>query len=288
MLRRPLRNADRSLADERGFTLVELLVIMATGLVVFSALFAVLDVTLRQTNRIVSQVDATQQARTAMAKIEQELQSSCVGGFAAPIQEGSNGDSLIFISGSGSSATVVPVWNEITYTPNGTRGTLTHSQYATTGTASDPAPSTLLRTDTLLGRVSPDGSTPIFEYFAYETPSSGSTPYLDPSGNEYRMLLLDNQTELPSGATLDGSPAGGTVPANSPLALTSPLDDQSVASDPNRAAAVFITLNVYPDRGSDVDPDAFGAAGVVTDLAVMRLTPVANHAGDSQNVSPCA
>ncbi len=289
LTRRPQAGTER-LGDERGFTLIELLVGMVAGLIVFSALFAILDVTLHQTNRIVSQVDATQQARTTLAKIEQELDSSCVGGSTAPIQDTSDANTLKFLSGYGSAATVTPVWREITFTPNGTRGTLVEREYSATGSATGWTPATLLRTTTLLDSVGRDGSTPVFKYFAYETPKSGSTPYLDQSGNEYSMLLLDNQTKLPSGATLNGSPAGGTVPANSPLALTTPLDDQSYSGDPSRAAAVLITLNVFPSRGKDVNPDAFGAAAVVTDLANMRLTPVANHAGGTPapDLSPCA
>lgn len=290
MLIRRARNLSEALRDERGTTLIELLVILSAGLVVFSALFTVLDTTLRQTSRVVSQVDATQQARSALERIEQELLSSCVGGGAPPIQETSDGSVLKFISGYGSAATVTPVWHEIAYNgTSGTPGTLVDSEYSITGSAANPAPSTLLGSRTLLGRVGQqDVSTPIFKYFAYETPKSGITAYLDPSGNQYRMLLLDNQTKLPSGATLNGSPAGGTVPGNSPLALTTPLSEAAFTTDPNRAAAVLTTLNVYPERGSDVNADSFGAAGVVSNLSVLRLTPVANHAGGSPNVSPCA
>lgn len=284
-----LRHSSAALRDERGVTLVELLVILSAGLVVFSALFTVLDTTMRQTSRVVSQTDATQQGRTALERIEQELQSSCVGGGAPPIQPTSDGSVLKFISGYGSAATVTPTWHEITYngTPT-TPGTLVDDEYSITGSADNPVRSTLLSSRTLLGRVGQDGSTPIFKYYAYETPKSGSISYRDPSNYEYRMLLLDNQTKLPSGATLNGSPAGGTVPGNSPLALVSPLNEAVFTSDPNRAAAVLTTLNVYPERGNDVNADAFGAAGVVTDLANLRLTPVANHAGGTPNVSPCA
>ena len=65
---------------ERGFTLVEMMVAVLAGTVVMGALFAILDLTLRQTSRTITQVDATQRARTAMESIETELHSACVGG----------------------------------------------------------------------------------------------------------------------------------------------------------------------------------------------------------------
>ena len=46
-------------------------------------------VTLRQTQRTFTKVDATRQARTALATIENELHSACVNGRRVPVQAGS-------------------------------------------------------------------------------------------------------------------------------------------------------------------------------------------------------
>src|SRR5205085_1839814 len=76
---RSLESGLASASDQRGFTLVELLVVLAAGLVVFTALFAVVDIAIRQSTRVVSQVSSTQEGRGALNQIEHQLQSSCTG-----------------------------------------------------------------------------------------------------------------------------------------------------------------------------------------------------------------
>jgi prepilin-type N-terminal cleavage/methylation domain-containing protein len=267
-----------ALASERGFTLVELLVTLVAGLATFSALLAILDVTMSGTSRVTSRVNATQESRTALAHIENELHSSCVGDLTAPIQPGSDDNTLSFVNGYGSAPTVTPVQHTIAY--DATNKTLTE----TTGA----------NTTTLLGNVDQAGTTPVFQYFAFEVPRDSpgrtGTPYLDPSGNQYQMLL-DGDSTLPSGATLNGNPvAPNTIPANSPLPLGPlPLSDSDIYStnDAAMAAGVLINLRVYPSGGNDVNPNTSGASATVTDMIVMRLTPVANHDGGSPDLSPC-
>ena len=53
----------RRLASEAGFTLVELMVTMVAGVVVLLALGTIMDVTLRETTRSFTLVDATERAR---------------------------------------------------------------------------------------------------------------------------------------------------------------------------------------------------------------------------------
>ena len=76
------------LGDAQGFTLIELCVAMAGGIVVMIGLLSIMIATLHQTQRTFTKVDATRQARTAIATIENELDSACVGGVT-PIQAGS-------------------------------------------------------------------------------------------------------------------------------------------------------------------------------------------------------
>ena len=91
--------------DERGFTLVELLVTIAAGSVIMGALLTVVEVTLRQTSRTFSQTNASQSSRYATDTIENELHSACVSAGLAPIQATSDGSNLTFISQYGSTAT---------------------------------------------------------------------------------------------------------------------------------------------------------------------------------------
>jgi type II secretory pathway component PulJ len=276
-------------SNERGFTLVELLVVIAAGMVIFVALLAVLDIAIKQTTRVVSQVSSTQEGRGAMNQIENQLQSTCTGGATEGIQQQSTDNQLIFYSGYGGAATVASEQHVVTYNPGSPYGTLTEDNYDSGGA--------LTSTDTLLGRAAPrldsNGSPlPIFQYFGYEDAKDGTNGlYHDAAGNTYKILLDGNQT-LPAGAMdSGGGAAGGQVPANAPAPYAVPLDP----SDAGNTAEVEINVIAYPSRGNDVNPDQTnGAAGVVnsaansiTDDISLRLSPVGNTAS-SGDTSPCA
>ena len=56
--------------EENGFTLVELLIVIAAGTVLMLALFAMLDMTLRQTSRTFTMTDATGRAQFVTETLE--------------------------------------------------------------------------------------------------------------------------------------------------------------------------------------------------------------------------
>ena len=74
------------LMAEHGFTLMELLVAMFSAIVVLGGILATLEFTLQQQSRVTDRVDADQIGRGAMAKIVEELRSSCTGFEAHAIQ----------------------------------------------------------------------------------------------------------------------------------------------------------------------------------------------------------
>ncbi len=76
-----------TLRCERGFTLVELLVAMTTGIIVGGALLAVIAVAQHQETQITDRVAADQTGRRVLERIQDELHSSCVGGSEIPIQK---------------------------------------------------------------------------------------------------------------------------------------------------------------------------------------------------------
>lgn len=92
--------------DHRGFTLVETLVAMVTGIVVSGALFAILEVSLHQSGRLSDVAQATQLGRTSMNRMVNAMHSGCVREKFTPVQAGSTKTKLILISGYSEAAEV--------------------------------------------------------------------------------------------------------------------------------------------------------------------------------------
>jgi len=89
------RARDRA-RDARGFTLIETLVAILTGIVVTAALFAILEVSLHQSARAGDVVQASQLGRATMTHMVDELRSSCLATEFVPIQEKSSNTELYF------------------------------------------------------------------------------------------------------------------------------------------------------------------------------------------------
>ncbi len=100
--------------DSRGFTLIETLVAMVTGVIVAGALFAILEFSLHETRRETNTVQATQLARTTMTRLVNELDSACLTSGFAPVEPGSGPSKLIFVDAySGATEITNPVEREI-------------------------------------------------------------------------------------------------------------------------------------------------------------------------------
>ena len=172
----------RRIGGEAGFTLVEVMVTLMIGMVVFFALFALIDATARNSARTTTRVAADQRARPVLQRLVDELHSTCLGPDAGPILAGSSGSSLSFLHQTGSAVSPMP--NRNTVTLSGT--TLTESIYpATGGTAPDwTFSSTPSSTRQLLTGVGPgivEGSAvPLFRYFSYVDGQLSPTPLPTP------------------------------------------------------------------------------------------------------------
>jgi prepilin-type N-terminal cleavage/methylation domain-containing protein len=172
------------LRSESGFTLVELLVAMSLGLVVSTALMAMVIVSIHFSSQNQDRVDANQQGRLAMQRIVQALDSSCVAASTPPIvgSATNNGTSITFYSNTGSTtpdqSTVEP--SEVTISLTG--GALV-MQTATwkTGTSSANWTFNTPTSFTLLAHAAQTGSTPVFQYFGYASGGAmNATPYTVP------------------------------------------------------------------------------------------------------------
>jgi type II secretory pathway component PulJ len=113
------------ISDERGATLIEVTVGMATGMIVLFALTTMLITTMHSSARVSARVDANRNARLTINRVTEQLRSSCVAPRIAPVQKDSTGTSLRFIHQTGSGAVLEPVLSRIDLVG----GTLTQYDY---------------------------------------------------------------------------------------------------------------------------------------------------------------
>jgi type II secretory pathway pseudopilin PulG len=191
MLRFPAPRPAR-LADESGYTLIELLVAMICAVVITLAAFALLEFGTRLVQQTDDRIDSATSGGSALNAIVQGLESSCIFPATSPIQSStslpSGSNSLVFWSNStGGQATVTPVLHSIKFAG----GALTETSYALTSgttpstwTFSSTAQNPSREPITLATHISEVSGTPIFQYYGYSS-STGeiSTTNLAASGN---------------------------------------------------------------------------------------------------------
>jgi prepilin-type N-terminal cleavage/methylation domain-containing protein len=269
-----MRRWRHRLRSERGFTLVELLAAMSAGVVVMMAALTILDVAMHQTTRTFSLVDATARAEPAFESIENELHSACFADNETPIQSGSSGTSLIFVTSTGNAATPTATWHEIDFSG----GNLTDNSYAATEQEVSSVPTwtrgSLESTHLVLTNVSEATNTstnsaiPPFQYFAYQ-----QAPGTDAAGNNYE-ILPDGISPIPGTSTTVYNPlVTGSQTLTSAQAAT--------------AAEVLITMVVGPSGSHSENTNLSGVNDTVTDAVTLRLTPAANNTAYGGDFSPC-
>lgn len=256
------------LARQDGFTLIEMLVASLMSIIILFALTTILVATLDQTRRTGAQVNADGQARTALATLENELHSACVGGNVAPIQAESTATDLNFITYSGTSdavgtsSTTMPVWHDISFA----NGTLVDKLYSTTAAAGGGyTQGAQTGSVQLLSNVAALGSNPVFQYYDYQA-------YGPASDGNYYWTIPDGSNPQPiTGATLTASP------------LTTPL----AATDASNTVEVVINLSVGSSQSSGPGTQV---SDPVTDSVSLRITPAPNYSSSATataDFAPC-
>jgi prepilin-type N-terminal cleavage/methylation domain-containing protein len=210
--------------DQRGMTLIELVVAMAAGMIVFAGVTTMVVASLHQSTRVTRKVHATQEARTTVHRIVTELHSACVAAEVAPILEGSSGTSISFVFQTGSAATLTPVMHKISL--SGTE--LIMSSYPSTSgsipewTFSNTASSTT----TLMTNVSAvSSSQPIFTYYKYVNGQVSSTPLTVPLSEADALVAVQVDIALkvtPPGPTTGAAKQPGIVQDSAFLRFTPP------------------------------------------------------------------
>jgi Tfp pilus assembly protein FimT len=166
--------------DERGTTLVEMIVGISMASILMFAMTMVIIVSMHASARSSAEVSSTQLSRNGLASIIQQLHSACLSPRVPPIWKESSGTQLIFTHSSGSEVTAKPVKSKIVLK----EGVLTQYDYGSIGTLSPPwtfeekAP---IATKQLMSGVSPiPPSTAIFSYYAAGNGQISSVPLATP------------------------------------------------------------------------------------------------------------
>jgi prepilin-type N-terminal cleavage/methylation domain-containing protein len=188
-------------ADETGFTLVEMLVTLALGVLVLFTGFNVLDAGGRTTSRIQDRSQLVARGRTALDTVTRELRSQVCLGLNSPAITQADASSITFYDdlapayvGSDSTKIFTPERRRLVFA----NGTLTEYTYTGSGTAPNMTfPATPTRTRVLLTKVVASGSKPFFSYFGF-TPGTSPQPTLPlaaplstgPTGDAARVVQI--------------------------------------------------------------------------------------------------
>jgi hypothetical protein len=165
--------------DERGTTLVEMVVGISMASILMFAMTMLIVVTMHASARDSAQVSATQLSRNGLSSIIQQLHSACLSPRIAPVWEKSSGTELIFTHSTGSEVTAKPVKSVISLK----EGALTQYDFASTGSISPPWTFSEIATSTrqLMTGVGPiPPSTAVFNYYSSANGQISSTPLVTP------------------------------------------------------------------------------------------------------------
>ena len=257
------RKVRAALRDERGFTLIELIVATMAGIIVAAATSAVVIASVHFSSNFGNRVDANQEGRVAMEKITQALNSSCVATGVTPLvgtpaptgmvggaASGSDASDAVFYSSLSDSPTIEPNEVEISLTGTAPSQQLVMYTYANTNTAGTAPPWTFATTATPSGgfvllpnaaQATINGAVkPVFQYFSYNTATGQMN----------------------------------TTPLAVPLSTT----------DASNTAEVTVSFEALPsNKGANLS--APGAGANISDSVVLRLTPASSNPNGSN--TPC-
>ena len=254
-----------ALRDERGFTLIELIVATMAGIIVAAATSAVVIASVHFSSNYTDRVDANQEGRVAMEKITQALNSSCVATGVTPLVGSPAPTGMVGGAASGSDASDAVFYSSLSDSP-------------TIG-ARDDQPSLVeiyLSAQQLVETPTPIRTAP--------------EPRLNPGRSRRRRPrrtscccptrptpTIDGATVRPPVFQYYGYTSGGSI---NPIAFTTPLS----TTDASNTAEVTVSFEALPsNKGANLS--AKGAGANISDSVVLKLTP-ASSAPNGSN-TPC-
>jgi hypothetical protein len=181
------------------------------ALVVSLAAFSLIEVVMRRTAETQGRVEASQKGRAAMDTMTRQLRSQvCLATNVPPMAAASDNSVSFYTDLTDPAAKKNPELHTITYDP--AKRTLVEQDFVGSGTApSITYPSTPSRIRTLAENVVPQGSTPLFRFYAYNaaTPPRPDTPLSTPLSAANLGLVarieLSFRTLAPKSTTTRGS-----------------------------------------------------------------------------------
>ena len=224
----------RRLRRDDGHTLPELLTSLTMATVIMLATFALLDHVMKRTAETQARVEATQKGRMAMDTMTRAIRSQVCLSATAPSMVAASDTSLTYytdMSDPTAAVAMPPQRHVVTYNPATRR--ITQDIYP--GTGMPPAtifPATPAQTKQLAENVAPEGSTPIFRFYAYNTltpPTAAlALPGTVAAADLGRIARISIHYVARAGS--------GTGPAASRAAVTFTDDVYLRAADPNDPA----------------------------------------------------
>jgi Tfp pilus assembly protein PilV len=159
----------RRLADQRGYTIVEVMLTCVLTLIVTGTSLAVLDRAYRHNAEVQQRTESLQNARTTVDELVRRLRSQVCLNSTTPPVVAANGQSVTYYSDyTDAEPTDYPERHVIAL--NTATGALTDARYTTTTGAANAY--TLRDTRLIARNVSQAGTTPLLQFYAYDS----STP----------------------------------------------------------------------------------------------------------------
>lgn len=189
--------------DQRGTTLMELVIGLSLGTMVMLGLTTMVLLTMKSTARVTQRVDSTQRARLTLTRLVDQLHSSCVAPKISPVQKESSTTVLRFVHASGSAVSPVPTLSVIALT--GENLTQTDYPWKEGNPPFWTFKTTPTGTTTLMTKVKPIPGRPVFSYYGYSLGAPSQTAFVSP------LSEADSLRTIQVAVALMTAPAKGTA-----------------------------------------------------------------------------
>jgi prepilin-type N-terminal cleavage/methylation domain-containing protein len=230
-----LRRIRRRLADERGFTLIEMLVTLAIGTIVLLGAYTLADAVGHAQTRISDRSESIARGRTAMEQLVQQLRSQVCLGPGYPAIAYGDANEVTFYADL-ADTTFVPQKRDIKF--SAAAGTITETDYTGAVSSSTTGPpftfsATPARTRVILDHVKAQvsGATtlPFFTYYSFDggNPVRPANLLATPLGTTdiQRVVQISvNFSALPSRGGSSASTPGEPFTANVFVRTADPTD----------------------------------------------------------------